>query len=277
MEAIILKTPEQIAGIRRSCQTAVGVLKRLKDYILPGMRTAELNTIIDLLMRRANAIPATLNYKGFPASSCISVNNGICHGIPNRKVLEWGDVVKIDVTTIVDGYFGDTCYTWVIGEPTPESHRIVSAARNCLWAGIRAVKPGRPLGEVSRAVRLTADQHRCSVVHQFCGHGVGLQFHEPPMVVYDSKDASAGPIMRPGMTFTVEPMINLGVAEAIIDAADGWSSFTKDGKLSAQFEHTVLVTDAGCEVLTDWGDETTMKPEWQLPKTLAPEGLCLSH
>ena len=271
MEAIILKNPEQIAGIRHSCQVAVGVLKRMKDYILPGIRTIELNDIIDMLMRRQNAIPATLNYKGFPASSCISVNSGVCHGIPNRKVLKHGDVVKIDVTTIVDGYFGDTCYTWVVGGNTPKSHRIVSAARKCLWAGIEAVKPGKPLGEVSRAVRLMADKHICSVVHQFCGHGVGLRFHEPPMVVYDSKDAKTGPIMRPGMIFTVEPMINEGVSETVVDAADGWSSYTADGKLSVQFEHTVLVTDSGCEVLTDWGDEKTLLPEWKLP-----EGLCRS-
>lgn len=276
MDKIILKTPEQIDGIRRSCQVAVGVLKRMKDYILPGMRTCELNTIIDMLMRRENAIPATLNYKGYPASSCISVNNVICHGVPNKRVLEWGDVVKIDVTTIVSGYFGDTCYTWVVGQPTPESHRIVSAARNCLWAGIRAVKPGRSLGDVSRAVRITADQHRCSVVHQFCGHGVGLAFHEPPNVVYDSMDPHfldrgrriPWPTMVPGMTFTIEPMINAGVAEAVVDAADGWSAYTEDGKLSAQFEHTVLVTQTGYEVLTDWGDEKTLLPQLKLPEEL---------
>ena len=270
MDTIILKTPEQVEGIRRSSQVAVGILKRVKDYILPGMQTSEINTIIDMLMRRQNAIPATLNYKGFPASCCISINDGICHGVPNRRVIALGDVVKIDVTTIVDGYFGDTCYTWVIGEPSAEASRIVSAARQCLWAGIRAVKPGKPLGEVSRAVRIHADKLRCSVVHQFCGHGVGLRFHEPPNVPYDSKDAAWGPLMRPGMTFTVEPMINLGCAEAVVDARDSWSAYTADGKLSAQFEHTVLVTKTGCEILTDWGDEMTLLPEWKLP-----EALCL--
>lgn len=269
MNAIILKTPEQIAGIRRSSQVAVGVLKRVKDYILPGMRTADLNDLIDTHMRRRNATPATLDYRGFPSSSCISVNNGICHGVPNRRILEWGDVVKIDVTTIVDGYFGDTCYTWVVGQSTPEAHRIVSAARSCLWAGIRAVKPGKRLGEVSKAVRLEADRRRVSVVHQFCGHGVGIAFHEPPNVPYNSK-AVDGPVMKPGMTFTVEPMINLGVADAVIDAGDGWTAYTADGKLSAQFEHTVLVTRDGVEVLTDWGDEVELQTEWKLPEALCP-------
>jgi methionyl aminopeptidase len=268
MDKIILKTPEQIDGIRRSCQVAVNVLKGIKDYVLPGMRTCELNTLIDIAMRRMNAVPATLNYKGYPASACVSVNNVICHGVPNKRVLEWGDVVKIDVTTIVNGYYGDTCYTWVVGQPTSESHRIVAAARACLWAGIRAVQPGKPLGAISRAVRLTADQYRCSVVHQFCGHGVGIAFHEPPNVVYDSLVGSAGQIMTPGMTFTIEPMINAGVAEAVVDAADGWSAYTADGKLSAQFEHTVLVTRTGCEVLTDWGDEKTLLPQLRLPEEI---------
>ncbi len=267
MKDVIIKTPEQINGIRHSCQIAVGVLKRVKNYILPGMRTIEINDIIDMLMRRQNAIPATLNYKGFPASCCISLNHGVCHGIPNKSVIKWGDLVKIDVTTIVDGYFGDTCYTWVVGQATPEAHRIVSAARACLWAGIKSVGPGKPIGEVSRAVRTMADQHRCSVVHQFCGHGVGIEFHEEPMVVYNSKNAKIGPIMVPGMTFTIEPMLNLGVAEVIVDASDEWSSYTADGKLSAQFEHTVLVTKDGCEVLTDWGDETSLLP-------ILPEAPC---
>jgi methionyl aminopeptidase len=276
MDDIIVKNTEQIDGIRKSCQVAVGILKKVKDYIVPGMKTKELNTLIDILMRRENAIPATLNYKGYPASCCISVNDTICHGVPNSRILKWGDVVKIDVTTIVDGYYGDTCYTWVVGQNSPESHRIVSAARACLWAGVQAVKPGKNLGSISRAVRLTADKYRCSVVHQFCGHGVGVKFHEAPNVIYDSVDPVFSDRIRqikwasmvPGMIFTIEPMINLGVAKAIIDAADGWSAYTEDGKLSAQFEHTVLVTRTGCEVLTDWGDEKTLLPQLRLPEAI---------
>jgi methionyl aminopeptidase len=265
---IILKTAEQIDGIRRSCQTAVGVLKRVKDYVIEGIKTHELNDIIDTLMRRQGATPATLNYKGFPASCCISVNDGVCHGVPSNRVLLAGDVVKIDVTTILDGYYGDTCYTWVIGKPSPEAARIVSAARQCLWAGVRAVGPGKSLGGISHAVRIMADKLRCSVVHQFCGHGVGLRFHEPPTVPYDIKKGDWGPVLKPGMTFTIEPMVNLGVAEAVIDAADGWSAYTADKNLSAQFEHTVLVCETGCEVLTDWGDEKTLLPELKTPEAL---------
>lgn len=264
--AVILKTPGQIEGIRRSCQIAASMLRDISQYVLPGFKTRELNEIIHLKMERANAVPATLGYKGFPASCCISVNSGICHGVPNDTILEEGDVVKIDVTTIFDGYYGDTCYTWVVpGGNHPESLRIVAAARACLRAGLMAVQPWKRLGTVSRAVKIAADKRRCSVVHQFCGHGVGIRFHEPPNVPYHLMDESYGPEMTPGMIFTIEPMINLGVAEAIIDAADGWSSYTADDKLSAQFEHTVLVTDVGCEVLTDWGDERTMQANWRQP------------
>lgn len=267
----IIKTPLQVDGIRRSCQTAVRVLRLVKDYIVPGMSTGELNNLIDIAIRRQNATPATLNYRGYPASCCISVNDCICHGVPNRRKLDWGDVVKIDVTTVLDDYYGDTCYTWIVGKASEDAARIYAAARECLWAGIAAIKPGRPIGEVSRAVRTTADRLKCSVVHQYCGHGVGLALHEPPNVVYDSYDGDEGPVMVPGMTFTVEPMINLGKSDAVVDAVDGWSSYTVDGRLSAQFEHTVLVTAAGHEILTDWGDETTLSPDMKLP-----EGICQS-
>lgn len=265
---VILKTPEQIEGIRKSSQAAIRILKRVKNYLLPGMKTIEINKIIEAFMRKEKCIPATLGYRGFPASCCISINDGICHGVPNERIIALGDVVKIDVTTILDGYYGDTCYTWVIGPPSPEASRIVSAAKECLWAGIHAVKPNVPLGAISRAVRTTADRLGCSVVHQFCGHGVGLEFHEPPMVPYDSTEGPKWPIIRPGMTFTIEPMINLGRPDAVIDGSDGWSSYTVDGKLSAQFEHTVLVTETGVEVLTDWGDETTLSPKWKLPEEI---------
>lgn len=266
--AIVLKTPEQIEGIRKSSRAAASVLRKVSSHVVPGVTTGELNCLIDKFMRESNCLPATLGYRDFPASSCISINEVICHGIPSGKVIADGDLVKIDVTTILNGYYGDTCYTFIAGTPKAVPVAIRRIAWECMWAGVRAVKPGRRLGEVSVAVRRMADKFGVSVVNQFCGHGVGLRFHEPPNVPFDQLDPLWGPVMRQGMTFTVEPMINLGGPLAIVDGLDGWTAYTADGSLSAQFEHSVLVTESGYEVLTDWGDEKTMQPMLQLPEAL---------
>jgi methionyl aminopeptidase len=252
-DGIIVKTPRQIEGIRKSSQLAAATLKHIEPYVVPGITTLELNDIAEAFVRENGAIPAPLNYKGFPKATCISLNEVICHGIPDNTILKEGDIVNVDVTTILDGYYGDTCRMFAVGRISDAAQRLLKVTRECLDIGIAEVRPGNKTGNIGYRITEHAVRNEFSVVYQFCGHGVGVQFHEEPQINHVSLPES-GVMMVTGMTFTIEPMINEGVPSGQIDEFDGWTARTLDGKLSAQYEHTVLVTDTGVEVLTqgDW-------------------------
>jgi len=251
MGKIIIKTPEQIEGIRKSCRLAAQSLKFIAPFVQEGVSTAYLNKLIDEFIRDHHAIPATLNYNGFPSSCCISPNEVVCHGIPDEKtVLKPGDIVNIDVTTILNGYYGDTSTMFTIGEIDEKAQSLLTITKKCLDLGISVCKPGNLTGLIGYEISKYARSRGCGVGYEFCGHRVGLQFHEPPEIPH-SAERNTGVEMRPGMTFTIEPMINQGKARTVIDKKDGWTVRTIDRKLSAQYEHTILITDTGCEVLTD--------------------------
>jgi methionyl aminopeptidase len=259
MSDIIIKNAEQIEGIRKSSQLAGNTLKFISDYVKEGVNTLYLDTLIEEYIRDNGAIPATLNYNGFPKSCCISLNDVICHGIPNEKtILKEGDILNIDVTTILDGYFGDTSTMFTIGEISNQAAQLVENTENALYLGINQVKPNNYFGNIGFAIGRFAKSKKYSVVYEFCGHGVGLEFHEEPQVDHVAKHNS-GEIMKPGMIFTIEPMINLGKSRAIIDEKDGWTARTIDKKISAQFEHTILVTKEGYEILSDVGEYDIFK------------------
>lgn len=247
--AIKIKTWQQIVGIRKSCKIAAETLKYVEQFVKAGVSTDELNEYANFFIRKNGAIPAPLNYQGFPRETCISVNEVICHGIPDEYKLKEGDILNVDVTTILDGYYGDTSTMFCVGSISEDAQHIINVAKKCLEIGIKQVKPGNYFGNIGYEIAKYAHLMQCTVVHQFCGHGVGLEFHEEPQVNHIAAKNS-GPKMRPGMIFTIEPMLNLGSPEAIIDEQDGWTARTEDGKLSAQYEHTVLVTRKGVEILT---------------------------
>jgi len=254
MSKIIIKTAEQIEGIRKSSQLAGNTLKFISDYVKEGVNTLYLDNLIEQYMRDNGAIPATLGYHGFPKSSCISLNEVICHGIPNEKtILKNGDILNIDVTTILDGYFGDTSTMFTIGDVSKQAAKLVENTEDALYIGIEQVKPNNYFGNIGFAIGRFAKAKKYSVVYEFCGHGVGIEFHEEPQVDHISQHNS-GEIMKPGMIFTIEPMINMGKPRAIVDKKDGWTARTIDKKLSAQFEHTILVTNEGYEILSDVGE-----------------------
>ncbi len=251
MGRIIIKTPEQIEGIRKSSQLAARTLDYAEQFVKEGVNTEFIDDKIEEFIRSHGAIPATKGYNGFPKSSCISPNNVICHGIPSKDtVLKEGDILNIDITTILDGYFGDTSRMFSVGEVSEEAEELMDVAWHCLDLGIEQVKPGNRFGNIGFVINRLAKAKGYSVVYEFCGHGVGVEFHEEPQVDHASR-RNTGSVMKPGMIFTIEPMINQGKAKAVVDQTDGWTARTMDGKLSAQFEHTILVTDTGCEVLTD--------------------------
>jgi methionyl aminopeptidase len=246
---IPIKTPEQIEGIRKSSQLAAKTLVYLEQFAIPGVSTEEINNKADEFIREHGAIPACLGYKGFPKSICTSLNEVICHGIPSpNAILKEGDILNIDVTTILDGYYGDTCKMYEIGEVSDKCKRLLRITKACLERGIAEVGPDKHFGNIGAAIAQHAESARYSVAYQFCGHGVGLEFHEQPQVYHVAK-RNTGELMKPGMTFTIEPMLNEGVPEALI-LEDRWTAQTKDGKLSAQYEHTILVTETGYEILT---------------------------
>ncbi len=248
--AIIIKSKQQIDGIKKSSQLAAATLDFIAEHVESGVSTEHLDNLIHEYITEHGGIPATLGFHGFPKSSCISLNNVICHGIPSREtILQDGDILNIDVTTIVDGYFGDTSRMFTIGAVSAEAENLIQVTKECLDLGIEQVQPKKRFGNIGFVIGKHAKAHGYSVVHQFCGHGVGVQFHEEPQVNHASPKKS-GARMRPGMIFTIEPMINIGKPGASIDKKDGWTARTVDNQLSAQFEHTVLVTDSGVEVLT---------------------------
>jgi methionyl aminopeptidase len=248
--AIIIKTAEQIDGIRKSSQLAAETLKHLEQFIKPGIKTLELDAIAEDFMRKNGAIPATKGYKGFKHASCISPNDVVCHGVPNDYQLLWGDIVNVDVTTILNGYFGDTCRMYAVGEISDYAQQLINTTKECLQIGLQQCFPGNHLNNIGYHISEHAHKHGYSVVYEFCGHGVGLKFHEDPEVSHIA-EKNTGPILKPGMIFTIEPMINAGKARCKVDRKDGWTARTIDGKLSAQFEHTVLITESGHEALTD--------------------------
>ncbi len=249
--AIIIKNQEQIEGIRKSSQLAGNSLNYIAQFVKEGVTTGYLDKKIEEYTRDHGAIPATLGYNGYPKSCCISVNEVICHGIPSPKtILKEGDILNIDVTTILDGYYGDTSKMFTIGEISEEAENLIDVTKHCLNLGIGQVKPGNYFGNIGFVIGRYAKAKGYSVVYEFCGHGVGLKFHEEPQVDHVARKNS-GAKMAPGMIFTIEPMINIGAARAVIDKEDNWTARTIDNKLSAQFEHTILITPDGVDVLTD--------------------------
>ena len=248
--SIVLKTPEQIEGIRKSCILARRSLKFIKPFVKPGVTTSFIDSKLQEFIKDHGAKSATLGYRGYPAGSCISVNEVVCHGIPTAYEIKEGDIVNVDISTILDGYFGDTCMMYAMEPISPAARRLLDITRKCLDLGIAECKPGNYLGNIGYAIGNYAKANGFSVVYQFCGHGVGLAFHEDPEVDH-AADKDTGPKMKPGMTFTIEPMINEGKARVKVDKKDKWTARTIDNRLSAQYEHTILITENGAEVLTD--------------------------
>ena len=245
-----IKTPEQIEGIRTSCKLAANTLKHLGQFVVPGVSTEVLNQEAERYIREHGAIPAPLNYKGFPKSICTSINEVICHGIPStEEVLKEGDIVNIDVTTILNGYYGDTSTMYEVGTVSDRAKNLLKTTKECLFLGIQACRPNAHFGDIGAAILQHADRAGYSVVYQFVGHGVGLHFHEAPNIYHVSRP-NTGPLMVPGLIFTIEPMINERTPEVVIDEIDHWTARTTDGGLSAQYEHSVLITPNGYEILT---------------------------
>ena len=251
---IHIKTPEEIEKMRVAGQLAAEVLRMIAPHVKPGITTNELDQIChDYIVNEQNAIPAPLNYHGFPKSICTSLNHQVCHGIPSDKKLKNGDIVNIDITVIKDEFHGDTSKMFFVGEPSVLAKRICRISHECMRLGIEMVKPGVHLGDVGHAIQQHAEANNGSVVREYCGHGIGRQFHEDPQVLHYGTPGTRE-ILEPGMTFTIEPMINAGKRHTKL-LPDGWTVITKDRSLSAQWEHTILVTDDGYEVLTKLPDD----------------------
>jgi methionyl aminopeptidase len=245
---IKLHGPEGFEGMRRAGRLAAEILDMLVPHVVPGLSTAELNTLVFEHMRRAGAVPATLGYRGYTHSCCISLNHVVCHGIPSEKTLKDGDIVNIDVTPILDGWHGDSSRMYLVGDVALKARKLVDVTYECLMLGLEQAKPGNRLGDISSAIQRHAEKNRYSVVRDFCGHGLGRLFHDSPEVVHAGRPGT-GPELRPGMFFTVEPMINIGRADCKL-LEDGWTAVTRDRSLSAQFEHSVGITEDGCEIFT---------------------------
>jgi len=252
--SVTLKTPEEIEKMRVAGRLTADVLVMIAPHVKAGITTDELDRIChDYIVNTQQAIPAPLNYHGFPKSICTSVNHVVCHGIPGEKRLKDGDIVNIDITVIKDEFHGDSSMMLFVGKPSISAKRVCDISRECLYIGIRNVRPGARLGDIGHAIQQHAESHSCSVVREYCGHGIGRKFHDEPQVLHYGTPGT-GMILEAGMTFTIEPMINVGKRQVKL-LPDGWTVVTKDRSLSAQWEHTVLVTDTGYEVLTRRPDE----------------------
>lgn len=246
----LIKTPEQIEGIRRSGLVNTGVLDLVAREIKEGMSTAAIDRLVYEYTLAHGAIPAPLNYEGFPKSVCTSVNEVVCHGIPHEKeILKAGDIINVDVSTILDGYFSDASRMFMIGEVSPEKQKLVEVTKECLEIGAKAARPFGFVGDIGHAIQKHAEKHGYSVVRALCGHGVGLAFHEAPEVVHFGQKGT-GMLLVPGMVFTIEPMINKGTYHVYTDPANGWTVRSQDHQPSAQWEHTFVMTESGLEVLT---------------------------
>ena len=245
---IKLHGPEAFAGMRAAGRLAAEILDALVTHVVPGVSTGELDRIVHEHMLREGAVPATLGYRGYTKSCCTSINQVICHGIPGDKALKDGDIVNIDVTPILDGWHGDTSRMFFVGNVPIKARRLVEVTYECLMLGLEQARPGNRLGDISNAIQRHAEKNRYSVVRDFCGHGLGRLFHDSPEVIHAGRPGT-GPELKPGMFFTVEPMINIGRADVTM-LDDGWTAVTRDRSLSAQFEHSIGITDQGCEIFT---------------------------
>lgn len=248
-QSIKIKTKEQLDGIRESGKRNIEILDAVAEEIQAGMTTEEINQIVYGKTRELGGMPAPLNFQGYPKSVCTSINEQVCHGIPSRKVvLKEGDIINVDVSTIYQGYFSDSSRMFCIGEVSPEAKRLVAVTKECVEEGIKQVYPGNRFGTMGNTVYCHAKRNGYTVVRQIGGHGVGLEFHEPPFVSYVSK-AGTGALFEPGMVFTIEPMVNQGRNRIYIDDINGWTVYTEDGRLSAQWEVMIAVTENGYEVM----------------------------
>ncbi len=247
--SITIKNEAEITKMRIAGKLAAEVLEMIEPFVIPGVTTNKLNQLChDFIVNEQDSIPAPLNYRGFPKSICTSVNHTICHGIPNEKKLKKGDIVNIDITVIKDEYHGDTSKMFCVGEVTPFAKRLINITREALFLGIEQVKPGTTLGDIGHVIQKHAESNRYSVVREFCGHGIGKEFHEDPHVMHFGNPGE-GEVLEAGMIITIEPMLNLGKRQMKI-LKDKWTAVTKDHSLSAQWEHTILVTPSGHEILT---------------------------
>lgn len=252
--AVSIKTGDEIGKMRVAGRLASEVLEMIAPHVVAGITTDELDRIChDYIVNEQKAVPAPLNYKGFPRSICTSVNHVVCHGIPGNKKLKNGDIINIDITVIKDGYHGDTSKMFMVGEPAVRAKRLVEITYQCMSLGIKMVKPGIQLGDIGFAIQQHAESNNLSVVREYCGHGIGRVFHEEPQVLHYGTQGT-GLVLETGMTFTIEPMVNVGKRHVKL-LPDEWTVVTKDRSLSAQWEHTILVTDNGYEVLTQRPDE----------------------
>ena len=245
---ITIHAPEDFAGMRTAGRLAAETLDMITEHVKPGVSTGMLDKLCHDFIIDHGAIPAPLNYRGYPKSICTSINHVVCHGIPSERKLENGDILNIDVTVILDGWHGDSSRMYSAGTPSTRARNLIDVTYESLMRGLRVVKPGVSLGDVGHAIQTFVEGHRFSVVRDFCGHGIGRRFHEPPNVLHFGR-LGEGPMLRPGMFFTIEPMVNAGRPEVkVLD--DGWTAVTRDRSLSAQFEHMIGVTEDGCEIFT---------------------------
>ncbi len=246
--AIKLWGREAFDGMLKAGRLAAETLDMLVPHMVPGVTTAEIDRLIHQFIVERGGVPATLGYRGYTHSTCISINHVVCHGIPSEKTLKSGDIVNVDVTPIVDGWHGDTSRMYLIGDVPLKARKLVEVTYECLMLGIEQAKPGNHMGDVAHAIQQHAEKHRYGVVRDFCGHGLGLLFHDAPEVVHVGRPGT-GPELKPGMIFTIEPMINIGRPDVkLLD--DGWTAVTRDRSLSAQFEHSIGITEEGCEIFT---------------------------
>lgn len=246
--AIKLHGAEGFAGMRKAGRLAAEILDALTAQVVPGVTTQEIDEIVHRMTIEGGGVPATLGYRGYTKSCCTSINHVVCHGIPSDKALKDGDIVNIDVTPIVDGWHGDTSRMFLVGDVGVKARKLVDVTYECLMLGLEQAKPGNTIGDIAHAIQSHAEANRYSVVRDFCGHGLGKLFHDAPEVVHAGRRGT-GPELRPGMIFTVEPMINIGKADCKI-LEDGWTAVTRDRSLSAQFEHSIGITETGCEIFT---------------------------
>ena len=245
---IKLHGPEGFAGMRAAGRLAAEILDALATHVVPGVTTGELDDIVRRMTLEAGGVPATLGYRGYTKSCCTSINQVVCHGIPGDKALKDGDIVNVDVTPILDGWHGDTSRMYLVGDVPIKARKLVDVTYECLMLGLEQARPGNRLGDISHAIQTHAEKHRYGIVRDFCGHGVGRLFHDSPEVVHAGRPGT-GPELKPGMFFTVEPMINIGKSDVkLLD--DGWTAVTRDRSLSAQFEHSIGITETGCEIFT---------------------------
>lgn len=245
----LILSPSQIEGIKKSARVSVAIMDELDTFVKEGITTGDIDSLVAKRTKEAGGFCADLGYEGFPKSCCVSINDVVCHGIPGDRVIKNGDILNVDITTILDGYYSDMSRMYMIGDVADNARKLVDVTRECMLKGIDIIKPYMPVGEIGNVINDIADENGYGVVRALCGHGVGLDFHNDPMVNHYRTDSKTM-VLVPGMVFTVEPMINEGTYDCNVSQEDGWTVTTADGKLSAQWEHTVLVTETGYEILT---------------------------